>query len=309
MKAKTLEDYIPLDKSWIIRMGVLDLLHNHKDIITFLDKQPNLNSDLQSLYNSINDWRTNKPIRVGESGTLYRFLQFASWKYNLNKKFIKEGTLATRDMCNDPNIITYSLEKLLKLDNETSQWGSAMALSECDWSYITKLEQKYKIKGKDIPFKLNDTRESIKHWTIKRAQGEVWQPRLDETILNQAKAYIELLQGKRPDFISKQAEDYCFAKVFKYKTEEFESLKGHESNRIKAMQDVLGVDYTKDKIYSDDHRVVQSMAMLIQASNPHWSTEQVKCIFSNPDCVSKSWPLFWNFMNSIKDTYTVKTQI
>ena len=32
----TEQKYIPLDKSWVIRMGFLDLTHGYKDIVSFL---------------------------------------------------------------------------------------------------------------------------------------------------------------------------------------------------------------------------------------------------------------------------------
>jgi|TARA_B100002003_G_C14134153_1_gene545391 hypothetical protein len=293
MGAKTLEDYVPLDKSWTIDMGVLDLLHNYQDTINFLEKEDNLGKDVIALHKASLNWGAGDNVFVGESGGLFRRLQFASWKDGLNKKFFKQGTLATREICNDPNIIYWSLRDLLELDNRTSQWASAKILVDGDWTQVDKLKD----SGVKIPHYLNVTKEALKHWTMKRAQGEVWDPRKDSTIRNQAKAYIGILQEKRPDFKSEQAEDYCFAKVFNYETEEFESLIGHESNRIKSMGEILRVDYTKDKIYSGDHRVVSAMAMLIKASNPTWDINQVKSCFNNTDCVSKAWPLFWEFMN------------
>jgi hypothetical protein len=54
------------------------------------------------------------------------------------------------------------------------------------------------------------------------------------------------------------------------------------------------------------------MAMLIKYSNPTWNIQKVKGCFTNPDCVSKAWPLFWEFIdsgNSIKKIYTSKIQI
>ncbi|MBW2965828.1 hypothetical protein KY342_01850, partial [Candidatus Woesearchaeota archaeon] len=73
--------FIPLDKSWIIRMGILDLLDKNEYTIKFLKERFDESSDdLKALYNSSIDWRECKLIRIGESGTLYRFLRFASWK-------------------------------------------------------------------------------------------------------------------------------------------------------------------------------------------------------------------------------------
>ncbi len=41
-------------------------------------------------------WISNEPIEVGESGTLYRFLKFASWKWSQKREFILNGTLKER---------------------------------------------------------------------------------------------------------------------------------------------------------------------------------------------------------------------
>ena len=65
---------------------------------------------------------------VGESGTLYRFLKFLSWKNKSKKEFILRGTLKDREICDDPAILDYAPAQLLKLDNGTSQWASASYL-------------------------------------------------------------------------------------------------------------------------------------------------------------------------------------
>ena len=113
MEHKLIEqEYIPLDKSWIIRMSVLDLLNGYDDAVRFLEKQKSLSDDLKALHRALVAWKTDKSIDVGESGTLYRFLKFASWKLGLNNKFILHGTLKNRKICDDKQII-----KLSELDD------------------------------------------------------------------------------------------------------------------------------------------------------------------------------------------------
>src|SRR3989344_4471163 len=90
---KEWEKFLPLNKSWINRMGVLDMLHGYPEIHEFLSKQKDLGDDLLALKRAVDIWDTEMPIDVGESGTLYRILRFASWKLGLNKKFITRGTL------------------------------------------------------------------------------------------------------------------------------------------------------------------------------------------------------------------------
>lgn len=299
--AKEVEKYIPLDKSWIIRMDVLDIINNYSDIkktsnlgfldaqklkisdITkFLSEQKNLGDDLNALYNAAINWHTDKPIDVGESATLYRFLKFASWKYNLDKKFILRGTLKERKICNNQKIINWDLEKLLTLDNGTSQWASASVL----------MGNKEEIKNP--PYKLKLSYEAVEHWNNQRNLGLCWLPRSDETILKQAIAYIEILKTGKTDFVPKHSEDYCFARVFDLITPEeakqkWPSLEGHESNRIEYMEKYLS--YFDKGIGNDskDHRIIQAVAMLSKIRK-----KEIKFVHINS--VNKSWPKFWDFL-------------
>jgi len=271
------KEYIPLDKSWMIRMGVLDLVNNYKDSINYLEKNPEeLNGDLKSLYQASLQWMSGEPITVGESGTLYRFLKFASWKLGLNKEFILHGTLKDRKICNNPEIVNWPIKKLLTLDNGTSQWASASVL----------LGNEEKIQNS--PFKLQVSYDAVEHWKFARARGECWKPRYDETILAQAKAYLEFLENGKMNFKPQQAEDYCFARAFNLITAEegeawWPSLRGHESDRIIEMEQALN----QDEVTSKDHRVIQAVAML--------KGKNVKIKY--PESVNKSWPQFWKFIN------------
>lgn len=276
--------YIPLDKSWIIRMGILDLLNGYPDTINLLKKREKLNDDLKSLLRALIDWNSKQEIDVGESGTLYRFLQFASWKLGLNKKFILRGTLKDRKISNNTEIINWKLQDLLNLDNKTSQWASASVL----------LGNQEKIENP--PFKLQLTYEAVKHWKEQRAKGECWIPRYDKTILTQAKAYIKLIKTGKTGFKPEQAEDYCFSRAFNLIIKEeaekrWLSLRGHESDRIIEMEKALDNYKTNKEIDSKDHRVIQAIAMLSKVEH-----KQVKIKY--PWAVNKSWPQFWDFINS-----------
>jgi hypothetical protein len=298
MKKFIKNNFIPLDKSWIMRMGILDIIHGKKDINNFLAKQKNLSDDLLALKKSAVDWNKNITIDVGESGTLFRFLQFVSWKKELNKKFITKGTLAKRKINNNPEIINFSQAQLLKLDNKTSQWASVAALCGD------------KIRLKDAPYKLKLTYEAIDHWNRQRGNGKKWTARYDETIFAQAETFLKLLNGKKVNFSPQQAEDYCFAFTFGYITKKegekrWPSLKGHESNRIKKMSEMLDSAKKGKAITSKDHRVVQAIAMWGKLNNkkinPHTKGLRprrfgvgVKILY--PNSVKKSWPQFWNFL-------------
>jgi len=282
--------YIPLDKSWIIRMGVLDILNGYDDTIRFLEKQDQLSDDLQALYRSSIAWKSGEPIDVGESATLYRFLRFASWKLWLNKKFILCGTLTKRKICDNPEIIHYSLDELLKLDNGTSQWASA--------SVLCGNEERIN----NPPYKLKLTYEAVSHWKQQRANNQCWIPRYDETILKQAITFLKLLKGKEATFVPEQAEDYCFARAFGFITKEegeshWSSLHNQESDRIEEMEIVLYAAEKGVEIDSKDHRVVQAVAMFQKLKD-----KDIKVKY--PKVVNKSWPQFWKFLDdSLKIAY------
>ncbi|MEI6731263.1 MAG: hypothetical protein WCK90_01140 [archaeon] len=273
---------IPLDKSWMIRMGILDLIHDSPQCLNFLEQEKNLGTDLQALKNVLKNWKTSDTIEVGESGTLYRFLQFLSWKHNLNKKFVRSGTLSSRKIESNPEIVNLPLAELLQLDNGTSQWASAAVL----------LGSKEHVPNP--PYKLALTYTAVEHWNISKKDNHSWLPKYDSTILAQALTYIELKKEKRTLWSTEQAEDYCFARAFNLISREqglalWPSLQGHESNRIEEMKLCLQQAEKGQPIQSRDHRVVQALAMLYKNLNKPIQ-------FIHPECVAKSWPQFWDFL-------------
>lgn len=284
LKNKMNKKYIPLDKSWINRMGILDMVNGHDDTQKFLSTQENLGDDLLALKRAAEVWKSDEPMDVGESGTLYRLLKFASWKLGLNKKFVTQGTLSSRKVTDDPNIVNFSQTELLKLDGGTSQWASAAVLL----GDMEKLE--------NPPFKLKASYDAVNHWKSQREKGLVWEPRYDETILNQATAYISMLKGEKVEFVPQQAEDFCFAYMFGYMTAEegekkWPALRNHESDRIVEAQETLKNTKEGKEITSKDHRVVQAIAMWSKVNN-----KKVNIIY--PESVNKTWPMFWEFLNN-----------
>src|SRR3990167_5013000 len=285
---KDWEKFIPLDKSWIIRMGVLDLVNGRNDIKDFLDQQTDLGDDLLALKRVVAVWNTDEPIDVGESGTLYRILQFISWKMGRDKKFITRGTLTEREknMPNNPNIVNLNLRELRALPDDTSQRVPAALLSGSEEPIPENIDYEVKIT----------TVEALKHWKKQREGGLVWQAKYDETLQNQAKAFLELQSGIKASFIPVHSEDYCFARVFGYMTKEegkvkWSKLQGHETPRLDEMEKVIVQAEADEPIDSRDHRVVQAMAM--------WGVVNKKELNFTPDArkaVNKSWPQFWEFL-------------
>jgi hypothetical protein len=283
--------HIPLDKSWIIRMGVLDLIHGKKDCIKFLRNVPELNEDLKALYKASVDWSKKQEIDVGESGTLYRFLQFASWELGLNKRFILHGTLKERKICDNPDIVNWPIADLLMIDGKnpkkrgTSQWASAAVLMGSQ----ERLED-----IDDPPFKLKDSYDAKEHWNKMTVKGKHWEPRYDETILLQALAFLDILNHRKINYKPRQPEDYCFARAFGFISKfvgeaKWPSLHGHESDRIEEMEKVIKAVEAGKMIESKDHRPVQAGAELQKVKG-------MPIRVRYPESVNKSWPMFWKFL-------------
>ena len=274
--------FVPLDKSWLIRMGVLDILYERSTIKTFLDHQVTLGDDLLALRSAAECWSSGGPVDVGESGTLYRFLQYASWKMDLGKTFIRSGTLKDRPITNNPAILTWSQESLLTLDLGTTQWASAAVLCG-DERRLPK-----------PPYKLEVTYRAVEHWYDAKRNHVMWEARYDDTIERQAEAFVRMMQGNSADFKPEQAEDFCFAYALCDMTTEageaaWPQMAGHESNRLVEMRECLECAKSGAIVQSKDHRVVQAVAM--------WCALNKKPLkFAHPGAVSKSWPQFWNFL-------------
>lgn len=280
---------IPLDKSWIIRMGVLDLINGSDSTLRRLGaiNPKELPDDLRALARASHDWLAGGPVHVGESGTLYRFLQFVSWKYKLGKTFVKEGTLREREICDNPDIVNWPIEKLGALDEGTSQWKSAAAIAG-------SLERQSNPEPK-----LQLTYEAIRHWEERKREGNAWLVRYDDTLIRQAVSFIQFIQTGKMEFEPLHAEDYCFARAFELITREegqkrWKQLSEHESDRLEEMEAELKNFREGRRIMSKDHRVVQAIAMLAWAQGK-------KAEIAHPQCVSKSWPQFWGFMAQVSE--------
>ncbi len=209
----------------------------------------------------------------------------------MNKKIITNGTLSKRSIADNPSIIDLSQKELLKLDNSTSQWATALVL-------LGDME-----RIKNPPYKLKLTYEGVEHWNSQRKKKKSWKPKLDQTILNQAKTFLDLLNGKKSSFKPEQAEDYCFARVFGYITKNegekrWSSLKGHESNRITEMEEIIKSAVKGHEIFSKDHRAIQAIVM--------WGiVNKKRVIIKYPKAVNKSWSQFWGFIKWAEKSFKI----
>lgn len=281
----TLDDFMPWDKSRIIRYSMLDVIHGQEQqALDWLEENfETLGDDLVALRRTIKQYIGGQVLDVGESGTLLRFWRWILWSQGDKRPIILRGTLQERDICNDPAILKLSLHQLLELDKGTSQWASAAVL----WSKQT-------FPGRLMPPHLYLTYMVLEEWQAARADGKPWDARKDAIIMHQAMAYIEWIKTGVMNFVPDNGEDFCFATSFDLLTPEegrirWPALRGHESNRVIAMKEAqAAIAWSRWDGYnhSRDHRVVQALAMR------YGSAIQ----FTHPECVSKSWPQFWEFI-------------
>lgn len=289
--------YIPWFKSQIIRMGILDLLGGYGpgDLIKFLDSQMDLGGDLQALRRVAevgND--RSKPIDVGESGTIYRFVRFYLWKYGIDQEIVMGGTLTKRakEMGATPEIIHWPLAKLLTLEGGTTQWATMAIL----------MGNKETLR--EIPFYIQQTYDAIEHWEKQRKCGMVWVPQRDPTLIAQVEGYASFLKTGKINIQPTRLGDCdlaCFLMAFGVLTPEeakeiWPQIQFHESDRMLEMTRTAREILRRGIIHTNDHRVAHANAMLLRYLNPKISIYAIKQKFSNPDCVNKTWPRFWDLL-------------
>lgn len=270
-----LQKYIPLEKSWMIRMGMLDLQTDKSDVRTYLqDHKSELGDDLLALLRVLKQWGSTTPIDVGESGTLFRFVRYLQMISGNTQQVITHGTLKSRTLTDNESIPSLSIEQLLALDSGTSQWASAAVL----FTNVALPD------SGTTPYHLQMSVEAKAAWE------SGWKPRIDKTIALQAEAYVDWLQSGKVDFTPVQSEDFPFAVAFGILTinegeQRWPQLRNHETDRIAEMERLLD----RPVIDSPDHRVVQALAM--RYPDRQFTTVAKKA-------VNKTWPQFWQFLEA-----------
>lgn len=286
MESKEIKKFIPLDKSWMIRMGFKDALDMKKSYciskIESHEKKLVIPKDVKNLKDVLYSLKTanlRQPVSVGESATLYSFLTMFLLTQSLEKKITKEGTLLEREIAEpDVSWIEKSQKELLELDGGTSRWASAHALTVNS----TRIE--------NPPYKLALTYEAIDSW-----KPNSWKLRIDDTLFRQADHF-----ANGGDFFPYQSEDFCYAYSvgaisLKQARKRWPQLSNHESNRFEEIERQLSEIWEDKKVTSLDHRVVQAACMF--AVKNGLPLRKVQFEHKSIRCVEKSWPAFWYFVN------------
>jgi hypothetical protein len=277
--------FIPRCKSWAERMAILDATRGYarNSAKIFKEHEHELSDDLISVKNCVDVWDTDKPLNVGEAGTWYRLVWFYHTKNNIKREIIREGTLKTREVCTNPEIVDgkkWPPERLLTLDNGTTQLATA--------AYLMGDERKVQDTQYYTPKyeKLHMTYESVPYWEEKNKNNEPWEMRKDKTIERQIRAYLQYLKTGKMEFVPRHSEDYCFAKIFNAMDSEqeksFTSVKTHESDRTKIGEAIEEAE-KYHKTSSKDHRIITNLVL-------DYLAKGIDLHIEHPEHISKAWP-------------------
>ena len=263
MLPPSIQARMPWDKSLIIRFVFLDLIHGIPErSIKWLEAHyDELGDDLRALLQTLKQYLAGEDLDVGESDTLRVFWLKYLEHVGQSRKIIVHGTLKLRD----PE------------DRESSKWDSiAVLLGEQSTSSDPHVALTYR---------------ALEEWQQATKRGEMWPAIKDENITEMMDSWLN-----GTELVLDNSEKGCHAVAHgmitpKEMLRRWPKSVNHESNRPKAMRSALRRTRLRRlfpwiKIKSDDHRVVMAMATL---GLPREA-------FSNPDCVAKTWPQFWQFL-------------
>ena len=292
---------IPLFKSWMIRMGCLDMVHGYDDIVKFVETTDlPLNYDIEATAKAAKQWLAGEQsIDVGESGTLARFAKYANWKFGLGKDFIYHGTLKTRKIFDYDELSTNdTIDYLLTLDGGTTQVASAAITYGHTGTTSNLAALMY----------LQVSVEARPHYHERRAAGKTWDIRFDPTLGAQCEDFLSRIRTGEgtldPDTID--CDLYLYMRALEIMSREegenkWPHMTNHESSRFVEMDKQLNNYYAGREITTKDHRVVSSIEELFELQKrgliqiPKGKLPQ-KPVFTNYGCVGKAHPQHPQFM-------------
>jgi hypothetical protein len=280
--------FIPLDKAWIIRLGFLDILNGRSERIQRkIEKWSGSNSneslpiDIRALVSCARVWDDKTAqIPVADSRTLHCFLKFATWKNKEDRLFRIGNLLHKRNPSQDAAIVGMNQRRLMNLEGGHSVWASAAAINgdkERMWNPPVDLELTYR---------------AISSWRPETDYSLFF----DQTIIRHVEV-IDSCFRKKIGWKPGYPEDYCLARVLgvmdmQSGKSRWPELAGVNNNRIMELEKQIGYAQKGEQITSNDHRIVQALAVKAILDNKEIRVK-------DPECVAKSWPKFWEFLYAV----------
>jgi len=273
------EGYIPWNKGEAIRGIILGMRDKNPLAMDYIAKQIKRSEDEEAALKCSHGYFLDESqLYVGKSATLLRCARYLIWDKGQEIEFVMDNQLRKRQVCDNPEIIHWSLGRLRDINGEvTTQWITAALLTGRDNTL------------KEIPDKVQMTLDVIAAW-----EANEWRPRHDETLFGQAVAYLELLHKGKTTWQPQHTEDYCVGKglgrvTLEQEAEWKECLDNQESIRTQEASEVLAAADAGQPIYSKDHRPLQEVAFYQKLKNPDITWDELNII--HPEAISKSWPL------------------
>lgn len=263
---------MPYDKSRAQRRTFLDAMNGKWDTIDLVEGKmaagEEVGDDIRFGYHASIDWLCGAPINVGESRTTHSFYKFASMKLGQDREFVLYGTLAGRELFDDPEIVNYTMDQLIQL--KTSQMASAAAM-------MGNIQR----PTLPIPNKLQVTYDTMREWASHQrrqdAEGEkiYWPLEKDSTIEGQMRAFVDYMmikvsgnEGAKMRYKVTHSEDVPFGIAFglidpEEAAEAYPNSRYHESDRIAEVPREIQRARDTGWIESKDHRPIYSVALLM----------------------------------------------
>jgi hypothetical protein len=274
-------EFLPLSKSWAIRMIFLDMLYGKKTghkVINYFRKQSknDLSNDINAAMRCAENYLSGKNVyNVGNAGTVCRFIIYVMFgkkrKLRMGEQ-LRERFKKRKELENLPKDLTgLPLTKLMGL--RTSQYASAAILM--GMQPILGLHPKcdLTIEARQAYF----------------ANDGKWIPRYDEVIIGQLRHFLYGEKIKDPI-----AEDYCHLRAFNLMDhaegkKRWPELAEHESNRLAVMEKICKKGFDGLVNTHNDHGVF--MAVVLRQISLG-----LKVRVTHKRCVRKSYPVFLNWI-------------
>jgi len=254
-------EYVPLSKTIIKDCTLMELQKGERRLQNFLAKQPFLSRDLLSCYNVLR-FRDLGLIDVGNFRSLLVGLTVLDKIKGIKFKIKIGKQLSKRE-----------------LDPHSSQWESAKVCcgqESTDRRYhveiARKVVQRYNDGERETLFNTKDeVYERLLEYVIDGKPWSISNPEID--------VFFAIFHPERLDDIIKNNPTW----------------KHHESDRSKSILEGLYELLSSRPISSDDHRIVIGIALLAYLFGENLD----RTLFVNYDCVSKSFPLFFDMLENL----------
>lgn len=251
--------------------------------------------DIAAAINVSRQLKTGGILDPGDSRTLLIMLRMLLWSTKTTRKVCLSPMQVARQVEDDPEIATWTLEKMLTLSNGTTQFASAAILLQN--RKPDEIEALIRLLPPEKRPMIQLTKTIKTAWLKNHTQNNPFsleQLEPEAVLQRQARHYYsEQMSGTKIPYHATHSEEAIYAvlhgdMLLEEAAARFPMLRSHETDRIAEIEKVL----CGDVVDSIDHRIVQ--AALLTNTVAHWTSRSEKA-------VRKTWPDFFEFLQAVKD--------